>query len=340
MKRFFSTSCIILLIFFVSACQSRSGAGTIQQTPLHVGQEGISLSFLANLPPNKFYAPEEGEEVEFEVGIDIANKGAYAITSGYLAIGLERDYVQFGKWNLEDQSRFSQIDIAGQRLLFNLLGKSPIDPLGERATVTASLTPLPLDRLTEQHMTTILVTACYPYATEASAQVCIDADVYNTKPIEKVCSPATVTLSGGQGAPVAVTQVEERILSSGGGEYIRPQFIIHIKNVGRGTIVRQDKVETACSAESISPEARAQFFNSVYLEELRFSEFSLSQGHFECVPVEMKLKDGEGFVKCTLQAALLSAQRETYATPLFVRLRYGYFQTIAKDVLLERLLPY
>ncbi len=271
--------------------------------------------------------------------IDLQNKGAYDLVGGYLALGLERDYLQFGSWNLEDKPQFSQIDVAGQRVTFNLLGKSQLDPLGERTVASATVVPLPVDPLTEQHTTTVIVTACYPYSTEASAQICVDTDVYSMKATDKVCKPGTVTLSGGQGAPVAVTSVEERILSSG-GEYVRPQFVIHVRNVGRGTVVRTDKVETACSSARLSDEDRAKFFNSVALEELRFSEFSLSGGNFECVPMEIKLKDGEGFAKCTLKSELLSTSRDAYATSLFIRLRYGYFQTIAKDILLERLLPY
>lgn len=307
--------------------------------PLHIGQEGLALNFLPNLPPPKFYAPEEGEETEFEIGVDIMNRGAYDIVGGYLTLGLESDYVRFKQWNLEDKPQFTQIGVAGERVAFNLLGRSQLDPQGERAVISANVQPLSLDPLTEQHRTTIIVTACYPYATEASAQICIDTDVYGMKPIEKVCKPSTVTLSGGQGAPVAVTKVEERILSSG-GEYIHPQFIIFVKNIGRGTVVRQDKVEAACSAQALSETERKQFFNSVTLDDIRFSEFSFTGGHFDCIPGEVKLKDGEGFIKCTLHDELLSIERETYATPLFIRLRYGYFQTIATDVLLERVLPY
>jgi len=341
--RWITTHQIAMMLVFsllvLASCQFGGKSGGIKQVPIHVGQEGLVLHFLPNLPPSRFYAPEEGEDIQFEVGVDLENKGAYDIVGGYLALGLEREYLQFSRWNLEGKPQFSQIDVAGQRVLFNLLGKSQLDPLGERAVATAAVTPLPIDRLTEQHTTTVMMTACYPYSTEASAQVCIDTDVYGMKATEKVCKADTVSLSGGQGAPVAVTKVEERILSSG-GEYVRPQFVIYVRNLGSGTTVRTDKVETACSSEHLSDEDRAKFFNSISLEELRFSEFSLTGGHFDCVPAEIKLKDGEGFAKCTLKPELLSASRDTYATPLFVRLRYGYFQTITKEILLERLLPY
>jgi hypothetical protein len=166
------------------------------------------------------------------------------------------------------------------------------------------------------------------------------------RPLEKVCKVGTVAIGGGQGAPVAVTKIEQRMLSEEGS--VKPQFIIHIRNLGRGTVVRADKVDLACSGQAVSSgeqEQRERFLNTVTLEDIRFSEFSYTGGHFDCVPVDqqtgavaIRLKDGEGLLKCTLKAGLLSAERQAYATSLQVRLRYGYFQTVARDVLLERLL--
>jgi hypothetical protein len=330
------TVTLLAIVLVLAGCSGLGGKkGGIVQTPLHVGQEGLSLAFLPNLPPAKLYAPEQGEELTFDVGATLMNKGAYDIIGGYLALGLERDYVSFKSWNLEGQGAFSQIDVAGQRVIFNLLGRSQLDPQGEQAIVTATVSPLPIDPLTEQHKTTTIMTACYPYMTEASAPVCIETDIYGMKPVEKVCKAGTVSLGGGQGAPVAVTKVEQRTLSER-GEFVRPQFLIHVRNLGRGTVVRTDKVETACSSQPLN----ASEINVVHLEELSFSEFSLTGGHFECLPAEIRLKAGEGFAKCTLRPELLTTERQTYSTSLFIRLRYGYFQTIAQDVLLERLLPY
>lgn len=330
---------LLLSLFLLSACQFTRGKTGIQQIQLHRGQEGLVFDFLPNVPPAMFYAPEKGEEVEFEIGITMMNKGASNIVGGYLALSLEKDYMQFKNWNLEDRPQFTQVDVAGQRVVFNLQGRSPLDPLGGQEIVTATAQPLPLDQQTEQHTTAILVTACYPYMTEAETQICIDTDVYGEKIAEKVCKVGDVSLSGGQGAPVAVAKIEQQMLSStdtSGGKYVRPQFIIHVRNAARGTVVRTDKTDLACSSQAISAEDRQKFFNTVLLDDIRFSEFSLAGGHFDCMPKEIRLKNGEGFAKCTLKNGLLSTERESYATPLFIRLKYGYFQTIAKSVLLQR----
>jgi hypothetical protein len=59
----------------------------------------------------------------------------------------------------------------------------------------------------ENYNPTFLVKACYDYVTIASPVMCIDPQPHSNA--EKVCTPHTVHLSGGQGAPVAVTKVEQ-----------------------------------------------------------------------------------------------------------------------------------
>ena len=45
----------------------------------------------------------------------------------------------------------------------------------------------------------------------ADVVVCIDPDPYSVVQEQKVCNIGDVSVSGGQGAPIAVTRIEEEV---------------------------------------------------------------------------------------------------------------------------------
>ena len=77
----------------------------------------------------------------------------------------------------------------------------------------------------------LVATACYEYKTLASPEVCVDPGFYELTSEQKACQVQDFGLSGGQGAPVAVTFVNVDMVGS------KVVFEIDVANVGGGRVV-------------------------------------------------------------------------------------------------------
>jgi len=326
---------IILVMFLSSSCSglSRGDDRVSEQLLIHKGTQGLAMIFSQSAPPDKLYAAEEGTNVSFPVVIDMANQGAYDIEGGYIAFSLEKNYLRLNRWDLEDNA--FQLGARGERVLFNLEGRKATQPLGESAAATVFINSLPLDDMTEQHTTTIIATACYNYRTHASAEICIDTDPYNLKAIEKPCEAKEIKLGGGQGAPIEVTKIEQVSLMSDDGS-IRPQFLIHVRNAGKGVPVKSGKADEACSSEPLSKDD----LNILDISEISFSKYSLKDGEIECNPSFIKLKNNQGYFKCTLDQGIMTKDMPSFSTALYIQLDYVYSESISKTILLERILSH
>jgi len=187
----------------------------------HTGKSGLKISFLQNSPPSQVYAPEkfvdeDGKTAvsrqgsEFPVSLMLKNEGAYDIKNGYISFSLEQDYMELQSWAFPgktteyEQPTDIMINPEGKKIKFDLEGKSSMNPAGDDKILAATILAKPLDKQSVTHTSNIIATACYEYRAEANAAICLDTDVYNLKPGIKSCALKTITLSGGQGAPVAV----------------------------------------------------------------------------------------------------------------------------------------
>lgn len=322
---------LVFIIFSLYGCSGLIGSGKSpkQESVIHKGTQGLEMIFLQNAPPNELIAPPEGERMSFKVGVKMENKGASDIRDGQLLLVVEKNYMNVLGWEI--QEGFSQVGAAGDKVAFTLKGRSELDPSGEMIASTADLEALPLERQSVTHTSSVSLTACYGYETIASANVCIDTEVYGMKPVEKTCTPTDITLSDGQGAPVAVDKIEVSMLPAG-QEFVKPQFVIHILNKGSGLVFRPDKVRDACSASPLKQDE----INVVKIDDVAFSGYSLRGGHIECSPNPLKLRQRNSKVVCSVKEGVISAETETYETILQVTLAYGYSQTISKQVTIER----
>ena len=55
---------------------------------IYTGSEGLELEFFKGIPPGEVY-----ENGFLQFAIKLHNKGAYNITDGYLALGIENEYL-------------------------------------------------------------------------------------------------------------------------------------------------------------------------------------------------------------------------------------------------------
>ncbi len=286
-------SFLILILFALSSCSPGSRGnpreGEIQQREYHTGSQGLTLRFLPGSPPESVY---KGDPLS--IVVEYSNKGAYDITNGHLYIsGYDKSYITF--------TREYMLDL-------NAKGKSEFNPLGELSKTFEFNDPaVSMPTHVDVYSPKFLVTACYEYKTEAFKEVCIDPDPFSIAPQEKVCTVHDVSF-GTQGAPVAVTHVEETTSKN------RVQFRTHISNVGGGTVISDNAPISEChkrlKRDDIDKvKVRAKFSNK----------------NLRCEPETVRLVNGKGIAVCSYEGDLGD---EAYLTVLNIELFYGYRTSI------------
>ena len=179
--------------------------------------------------------------------------------------------------------------------------------------------PMGLDE-TDQ---TFLITSCYLYETYSAPLVCIDPDPYSMS--KKVCTPQTQTWSGGQGAPVAVTSIEQENTPN------KIFFTIHVANVGGG------KIYNTWSLGKCSPYSQGRTTVSD-LNNIRLEYVKIGQDLLTCSPENRIIRldeTGRGQITCEYDIRYATA-KSAYKTPLIIALWYGYEEHTQKTVHFKR----
>ncbi len=297
---------IIFLLFFSFGCTPATEETSVDYRK---GTQGIVMNFMTDMPPAKMY-----DSMPIDLVVEIKNKGAYPQPNpltGWAIIpkGVGTLYL----------SGFDTAFISGMPKSMDippLEGKNVYNSEGGYDVVSFRGNIIDFDsRNIDKYTANFLVTSCYNYQTIASQTVCIDPEPYSTKQKTRVCTvPPSYSLSGGQGAPVAVTKVEETVLSN------KIQFKIYIKNLGDGQVIDKNRLNIDCPYSLDYTN-----LDKVYVSG-RVSGYSLS-----CRPTNpIMLINGIGSVICTVPKPTMS--RSAYTTPLQVNLEYGYSSSIQKSV--------
>ncbi len=294
--------CFILLV----GCQQ---GGEKNPGDFRTGTKGISMSFVPNSPPDKFLG-----DSKLEVAVQVKNEGTTSIENSnglggniYLS-GYDGNIIKFDK------------NVDGINLLG---GRSSYDPVGETdikefpATIT-------LTQGVDSYRTTIMATACYSYETMAIPMICIDPDPNSINTKQKACTTKNIALSGGQGAPVAVTKVELIPTSE------KLRFNIQISNVGGGVVF--DKNSQNCDPYSSGLATKEK--NVVSVEEVRLANINLLDFN-ACKPLvdnKISLINNQRTILCELDIASSGISKSAFTSPLVIRLRYGYTTSISKNI--------
>ena len=289
----------VIFIFLVSGCNNRATSN--QPDKYHVGTKGLEMSFIHGTPPSKIY---EGDDLT--VVVQLQNKGAFpSEDSGYhfegkLHIGgFDTQYININP-------RVAQIDSS-------LYGKDQYNNEGTYDEVTFTANNVRLPKESDSYNPTVQVTSCYRYKTYASPVVCIDPDPYSSKIRKKVCNVHDVSLSGGQGAPVAVSRVEESVSKN------TIKFKIYFRNLGNGYVIDPDYIYSDCPETDRDNADKVD----VYVR--------LSGAQANCKPSNpIRMINNQGFVICDVPKPPESTP--AYTTPLHVELTYGYSSTISKPI--------
>ncbi|MFH1506637.1 MAG: hypothetical protein ABIE94_06675 [archaeon] len=171
---------------------------------------------------------------------------------------------------------------------------------------------------------TFLITSCYLYETYAAPLVCIDPDLYSGS--KKVCAPGTQTWGGGQGAPVAVTKIEQETTPQ------KVFFTIHVANVGGGTVY--DKWWLGKCSPYSQGRTTLNEQNVVNLAYVKIGKDFLN-----CVPETQNIRldeSGRGQITCVYDIRY-NTIKSAYNTPLIIALWYGYEEHTQKQVYFKRI---
>ena len=182
-----------------------------------------------------------------------------------------------------------------------------------------------LPAVTETTTSTILLTMCYVYQTQASATICLDTDLEH-KETNKACTLGPVNLGGGQGAPIAVTRVEETMTTSADRTKLIPMFSITIDNVGGGQVVSPDKIAEACRGRAVESTNKATVHAYLVDQELTCAKEGTAQVSFE---------PGRNVVRCSLPSGI-DKTRGSFNSLLRVQVDYGYSTTLTRQAQIVR----
>lgn len=286
----------LLILFLLVSCSGVQNINPDVQADLYTGTRGIEITLLPNAPPTQLFATPRSQ---LNFIVEIKNRGVFD-TSGQLYLGgydpniipirdPVRDFGPIeGKKEYNTEGGFQTLD-------YQALG---------------IFMPEGLDRLNQPFS----LTAIYDYETVATAVVCVDPNPYApVQPTVRTCIPQSVSLGGGQGAPVAVNLIE--VQSSGEKVF----FKIHVANVGDGSVVAVGERNPFIVREDIEK------INKV------FYDVTMSGLYGTCKPNNpLRLTNEQGIIFCEFPIPFES--KDAYQTTLKIRLSYGYVNEIIRNV--------
>ena len=289
---------LALILILLAGCQFGSQKKETFEIPeIHSGTEGLVMEFIENAPPKETY-----ERSLFPIVVEMKNRGAYEIRGGIFTVGYENQYMSIKE---QDVGRF------------DLPGKTMYNPEGEFIRIPITAEAKQLGPQQTKYDSALSFNACYAYRTEASAFVCVDTDLLGQNK-NKVCSPSDVDLKQGQGAPIAITSLETRMLPSENPAMARADFIIHFDNLGTGEPMSSREIVDACTGKPVGE------WGTISIASARLSEKQL-----QCNPKTIKLGERDNKMVCSVEVEKI---RGTYNAPVRIDLDYGYMQTINTGV--------
>lgn len=278
---------------------------TPKEVSYHKGFKGLEMEFVKGQPGESAW-----EAKDFPITLKVHNKGAYPIQAGILTV----------TGNLYFITDRRDIGIS-----FDLEGKSEFNPEGEFSYEKFFAKA---DTIDEDKIDTFTVVACYPYKTYGSATICINPRLLEFDEGPKgECEVGTITLTGGQGAPVAITSIEEEIAPID-EEQLKLSLNIHVSNKGGGKVIARNIYKSDCGGEPLLPEQ----IGKIEVSDIRFSNYRLDSLSY---PIECpNLKDksfkldssGRFTIECFANLDPDVIGSVAFTTPLLVELNYGYSQ--------------
>ncbi|MBN1645658.1 hypothetical protein JW868_01310 [Candidatus Woesearchaeota archaeon] len=160
-------------------------------------------------------------------------------------------------------------------------------------------------------------TSCYIYTTYADPMVCVDP--FPDGPGRKVCTPKTQTFSKGQGAPIALTKVEQETTPK------EIFFTFYFENKGDGVVWSPWSLQK-CDPYYGEERVKATDTNRILIGDVRFSR---DVRQLDCIPENRIVRldeSGKGMIRCSYDLDYIT--RDAYLAPLIIEAWYGYSEVI------------
>ncbi|MGV8151054.1 MAG: hypothetical protein ACP5NV_04965 [Candidatus Woesearchaeota archaeon] len=215
----------------------------------------------------------------------------------------------------------------------SLQGDTPETPGGDMEVYEFPAYIYYLPESLEQFRQPIMVTSCYSYVTRASTMICVDPNPNSNA--KKACIAKSVGVSGGQGAPVAITRVEQQATS---GKIV---LTITVKHSKKNTLDELFDVNYFDAREffyKCNPHAGAivkpSDKNIVSVLYVELSGQDITQ---YCSGGGKVRLDASGNGQFTCTAYLDAGDETTRESPLLVELGYGYQKNIYKEITIKKI---
>lgn len=331
---------IVCMCLFVVSCNSiqvsRIGqSGTNQEKIVVTGYNGLSFDFVPDSPPEQVY-----EDDSFAIGFEVVNHGGYDVTNdeAILNLGVERDYNCVRGWQNADvgsgvlHQTCDEVQEDLNKVEFSIDGRKLTMPKGESRLITYEVLAKQIDSQSEFRESMMFATLCYPYETTLETEVCIDPDPLDVYSRSKVCELVNMDFPEGQGAPVAITKVEPRIVNVGDTTaseegIIQPHFSITIENKGSGEVIQRSKVGAVCTNEQFT--SRDNVFNHLRISGSVSGKALTCDGDSRLTDDEpqVRLIEGKDEIRCYLADSTIKRTDLAFLTPLQLTLEYGYTES-------------
>ncbi|MBS3098214.1 hypothetical protein J4209_05460 [Candidatus Woesearchaeota archaeon] len=300
---------VAIILIFIFGCgtgkRDRPGEGDYDY---RTGSNGLTLNFPVGTITQAF---ENDPEVKMVV--EVRNEGAFP---QFDETGLNgRIWVGGFDPNIIDLR--PETDLLDEE---ELEGRSQYNRQGGYSGIVISGPVYQFPPGTTYYDPTLMVTVTYEYKTIASPIVCIDPEPRSTNIRDKVCditNYGSVSISSSQGAPVAVTRMEED------ATHDAILFKIYIQNVGGGLIINENDVDKNPNSGYDWDELNKVRIADISVGNRRVTQCRPDIGEF------VDLLNNEGFIFCKFSTAGLSS---VYTTPLNIELEYAYANSIERRI--------
>jgi len=306
-----------LSLIFLFCCVCIIIAGCVEEPETYdprVGVRGLELSF-PDFPEGPFFTGEPPQTFE----IMLENRGAYDISYDDIFLFMKtRNPLSFSDVGAKDKLTIKPIQDLPGRIAYDSVG-------GIEHFFSTIYIPTP-EQLsgTDEETYIIQSSLCYSYKTEVDVIACVGK---RSGPDSCKFEDLTqsINLTPGQGAPVAVTAIEERIIESADGVGI--SFVITIQNMQDGQVYTPKiSVEDLCSDPIAEP------------SKIKLGKVLLSDKELECSGLTTEKAEDNHFMFYTNPIKILCKVPELYTelpnyyrTLLSFNLEYVYLVSRADN---------
>ncbi len=263
----------LIVVLLLIGC-SRQDQSTLTYN-FKQGIAEVQLQQFPSAPPEKIYPNSQ-----FKVIVEVDNQAAYDVTDGeFSLLGLDNKYF---------------IVLPFQQTFPLLAGRSFTSPAGEKRFLEFEGTARELEAGAKEYIGNYFLTLRYNSKMELVDSVCINPNLYDI--YDAGCKVQAKKSYSGQGAPLAVTNLEE--ITTPGASV---EFRLQLANRGRGKV----KSATIGAAKLGGQEMTCLF------PETGGKTFSFGQ-------------DKQGKQEATVVCKSQLKDQNSYVTTLFVELSYTY----------------